>query len=265
MNKKMLFFDIDGTLFTEGNHFLPPSTPPALAKARENGHMLFINTGRPFFNILPNIREIGFDGYVCGCGTYIVCHDEVLLHHTIPNKTCREIVDVLRDCNVSAMFEATDGVFFDYTRPATGHLASLQARFGARDFDISSSWDNPDLEFDKFVVWSDERSDFKTFYEYITKEFQYIDRGNRFGEIVPKGYSKATGIRFLQDKFHIPLEDCFAFGDSNNDLPMLEYVKNSVAMGNSNPATLFDICSYTTKDILEDGIEHALRHFHLID
>lgn len=47
MEQKLLFFDIDGTLITEGNGArLPESTRIAVKKAREQGHLLFINTGR---------------------------------------------------------------------------------------------------------------------------------------------------------------------------------------------------------------------------
>lgn len=35
--------------------------------------------------------------------------------------------------------------------------------------------------------------------------------------------------------------------DSNNDLPMLTALTNSVAMGNASPATLFDKVSYVIK------------------
>lgn len=263
MSRKMLFFDIDGTLFTEGNHIMPDSVPKAIGRAQEKGHLLFVNTGRPYFNILDSIKQLGFDGFVCGCGTYITCNGEELVHYRVPTPKCREIVDLLRDCNIQALFEDTEGVYFDYTRPTTKYLSDLQARFGVQDFDISYSWDNPDLTFNKFVMWRTGRCDFQTFYDYITKDFQFIDRGNGFGEIVPKGYTKATGIQFLQEKFHIPLEDCYAFGDSTNDLPMLEYVPNSIAMGNSTPV-LFDLCSYTTKDIMDDGIQYAMEHFGLI-
>jgi hydroxymethylpyrimidine pyrophosphatase-like HAD family hydrolase len=44
---------------------------------------------------------------------------------------------------------------------------------------------------------------------------------------------------------------------------MLEYVKNSIAMGNGNPL-LFDLVSFVTKDIEDDGIDYALKHYKII-
>lgn len=62
MTPKMIFFDIDGTLIPEGDTVISQSTKNAIAKARANGHLTFINTGRTFFNIDPFILDLGFDG-----------------------------------------------------------------------------------------------------------------------------------------------------------------------------------------------------------
>ncbi|MCD2346700.1 HAD family hydrolase [Clostridium guangxiense] len=263
MNRKMIFFDIDGTIIDEDTHVIPKTTITAIRKARENGHLVFINTGRTLFNVTKEVREIGFDGYICGCGTCIYLNGQQLLKKSISHEKCVEIVKKLRQCNIQALLEGSDGAFFDETKEIFVELARLKSRFQKRGANIVKSWDEPDIVFDKFVIWKNENSDFEDFYSFITKDFDYIDRGGNFGEIVIKGYSKATGIKFLQDYFNIPLEDCYAIGDSTNDLPMLEYVPNSIAMGNST-SILFDLVSFVTKDIMNDGIEHALAYYNII-
>lgn len=263
MDKKMIFFDIDGTLINEKTNICPKSTIDAIKKAHENGHLTFINTGRTYFNLDEDMHSIGFDGYVCGCGSYIKYKDKLLLHTTISKDYCREIPQKLREFKIDALMEGLNEVYFDQKKIHTGDLALLKELFVSRGIDITNSWDDPELNFDKFVVWFNEESDKDSFFKYIEKDFDYIDRGNNLGEIVQKGYSKATGIQFLQKCFDIPLENCYAFGDSTNDLPMLEYVPNSIAMGNSTPV-LFDMVSFVTKDIEEDGIEYALEHFNII-
>ena len=71
MNKKIVFFDIDGTLLDESTGTIPESCKKALKLAQDNGHILIVNTGRPVSTIDTNITKIHFDGYICGCGTYI--------------------------------------------------------------------------------------------------------------------------------------------------------------------------------------------------
>ena len=46
INKKALFFDIDGTLFSEKLRQVPQSAVLALKKTMEKGNLTFINTGR---------------------------------------------------------------------------------------------------------------------------------------------------------------------------------------------------------------------------
>ena len=46
--RKLIFFDIDGTIVTEARdgRIIPDSTRTALRKLQQNGHLCFINTGR---------------------------------------------------------------------------------------------------------------------------------------------------------------------------------------------------------------------------
>ena len=123
MSRKIIFFDIDGTIITENTHIISQNTVKAIKRARSNGHLAFINTGRTFFNVTENIRNIGFDGYVCGCGTYIHYKGQTLLAKSIPHETCVEIVKKLRECKIDAVFESSNYDFYDQTKPPTGELA----------------------------------------------------------------------------------------------------------------------------------------------
>lgn len=72
MQPQLLFFDIDGTLLSNDTHQIPESALNAIAAAQKNGHLAFINTGRTFRTMPAFLKELGFDGFLCGCGTRIV-------------------------------------------------------------------------------------------------------------------------------------------------------------------------------------------------
>lgn len=93
--------------------------------------------------------------------------------------------------------------------------------------------------------------------------FTFIDRGDGFFEIVPKGYSKSTGIQFLADYFNVPIENTYAVGDSTNDLSMLKFAKIGIVMGNS-PENVTKYADYVTDSIMDNGIYNAMKHFNLI-
>ena len=98
----------------------------------------------------------------------------------------------------------------------------------------------------------------------LSEILDFIDREQGFYEIVPKGYSKATAIRYITDYLKIPMEDTVAIGDSNNDLPMLKYAHTSIAMGNSSKQVL-ETADYITTDVDKDGIWNALRWLGVLD
>ena len=97
---KAVFFDIDGTLTSEIDGSIPQSAITAIRKARANGNLMFLNTGRCIQNVEPRFQEVGFDGFVCGCGTDIYCGGKNLLHVTQSHEITMELLKAARDTNV---------------------------------------------------------------------------------------------------------------------------------------------------------------------
>lgn len=261
--KKAVFFDIDGTIVTEdGTLTIPESTREAIAKARENGHYTFVNSGRTLFNINEKVRSLGFDGLICGCGTYIEMNGEVLLYNALSQDFCRKIAEIIRTTGVTPVFEHKDGYFFDDFSPKNADLEDFLITFVEEGIPVDRRVEDEEFIFDKFVVWENPDCDMKLFRREIGKYFEIIDRGNGFYENVPLGFSKATAIEIILKKLGIPLENAYAIGDSANDLPMLRAVPNSIAMGGAE--TIYPYVSYITTPLMEDGIYNALEHFGLI-
>lgn len=264
MKPKLMFFDIDGTLLTEDTHIIPESTIEALKAAQDKGHLIFINTGRPFVSVDNFIKDLNFDGYICGCGTYIMYKDKVLLNKKLGQPLCKEIVKKLREYKIDAILEGHDELYYDKDENIRSkYLLSLKKRHKETNLYKDKDFDDENLHFDKLTIFGDEISNFPAFIEEFKNVFEFINRGKNFYELVPLGYSKASGIKFIEDYLNISHDDTYAFGDSTNDLSMLKYVKNSVAMGNSSKELLNQV-SFITKDIYDNGIKHALKHFHII-
>lgn len=261
LNKSILFFDIDGTILSEKTHIISSDTKQAIDAARKNGHLAFINTGRTLEALDQRILSLEFDGYVCGCGTYIMHGDRVLLNNLL-TKECKEsVLKDIKECKLEACLEGITTVYFDSNTTNT-RVCEFRESMKARNINLGT-FDDENIDFTKFTIRVHDDSDYSTFYERQKDSFTFIDRGDQFYEIVPKGFSKATGIQFLLDYFNMSLDQAYAFGDSTNDLPMLEYVPNSIAMGNADPS-LLPLVSFVTKDVDENGIRYALEHYKLI-
>lgn len=263
--KKIAFFDIDGTLTSEKDGAIPMSAANAIRAARANGNLMFLNTGRCFQNIEERFRAVGFDGYVCGCGTDIYCGETRLLHIVQSHDVTMALLRAAREADIDILFESSGAVAFDLSR-AIKHPAAIAQyeAFRRRGYDMPRDLEASEFVCDKFVVWYENESQLSLFRETSDALFSCIDRGGTFREFVPIGYSKATGLLTVLAHCKIPLENAYAFGDSSNDVPMLSCVKNSVAMGNASPESLKERVSFVTKRASEDGIAFALKRFGFI-
>ena len=110
----LLFFDIDGTLITlDKRHVMPESTKKALKRAKEKGHKIFINTGRVKTAIDKHLLQFGFDGLVCGCGTYIEYEGKEIYHQRISKDKCVEYAGKLHHYGFETLYEEKDRLFID--------------------------------------------------------------------------------------------------------------------------------------------------------
>ena len=78
------------------------------------------------------------------------------------------------------------------------------------------------------------------------------------GELLNKKFDKGRGVRLVAEHFGLGMEDTIGFGDSMNDLEMIETVGTSVCMENGAEAlkNISDIiCPPVDKDGLAKGFE----------
>lgn len=263
----IIFFDIDGTLIGGGSQLMSESTKKAIRIARENGHICMINTGRTRKLVGPEITEqVEFDGYLFGCGTMAVYRNQVLMHHRLPMELSRRILDGLERYEIDAIMEGAEDNYCKepeemHTEVFRKYISHYKEAF---EWDFYAGIELAPGRFDKFFAYVDDPGKMEAFRAEFEEELDFIDRENGYYEVVPKGYSKATAIRFMADALRIPLEDTVAIGDSNNDLPMLEFANTCIAMGNSSKAVL-EMADYVTTDVMEDGIWNALKWLGVLD
>ena len=77
-------------------------------------------------------------------------------------------------------------------------------------------------------------------------------------DITPRGWDKAAGVRELARELGVTLEEVATFGDSENDLPMISAVPNSVAVANAS-ADVVRAARWHIGPAREDSVAVALE------
>ncbi len=263
MERKLIFFDIDGTLVDFEDRSIPASAVEAVRRARAAGHLLYINSGRPYDGVDPRVKAMGFDGYICGCGVYIREGDQVLFHQKLDKAVQLQFVELVRRFDLQVMYEGAHAVYFDLSRPLEPFVQFEKAYYASMGLDTDSDPAGPEAESDKFVVWRRADTDLAAFCEAVSAWFDVIEREGALLEMVPHGCSKGRAMALLLERHGLTREDCIAIGDSTNDLPMLEAAGVSVAMANGDPR-IFDKVCFVTDSVREDGIAKALIRLGLL-
>lgn len=261
--KKLIFFDIDGTLIDEKTKIMLDSTREAIRIARANGHICMINTGRTKRLVGKGITDlVEFDGLLMGCGTMVEYRGDVLFHKTLSYELSVRIMEALKRYRIDALLEGREENFSDSIENMHWESFKRFARgYAGRNYDTFA---NAPGRYDKVFAYTDETAAMEAFRQEFAEELDFIVRENDFREIVPKGYSKATAMEFIAKKLNIPMENTVAIGDSNNDLPMLKCAHTSIAMGNSTEEVL-KTADYITTDVNDDGIWNALKWLGVLD
>ena len=258
VEKKIVFFDLDGTLLNEDKIVLE-STKQALRALQEKGVYTVISTGRAPLMFDWLCRELAIDSFVSMNGQHVIHEGEELFSNPID-------ADILHDL---ATYARKQGHGLSYSNHLAFAVSEENHPF------IQPSINGLKLEFPpanfefylqnsvhQVQVYCESRDAGQYMNRYA--DFTFIQWGEYAFDMLPEGASKAVGIRKLLEKLGIPRENSYAFGDGRNDIEMLEYVGTGVAMDNAVPE-LKDIADHVTTSCSEDGILDGLLHIGLLE
>ncbi len=254
---KILFFDVDGTLYNN-DKVIPKSAKEALLTARRNGHELAIATGRAPFMIEEILNELAIDTYVAFNGQYVVYKGEVIFTDGVSQETLKRVIDFGVSRNEAV-------VFLDDLQM----IASASGNFAVEESLATLKYPYPKIDEHYYIknpvyqtlIFTNEQGE-----QSYRKEFPdlQIVRWHPYScDLLPKGGSKARGIQKIMAAADIELDKVVAFGDGLNDVEMLSYVPASVAMGNGHLAAK-EVASMVTEHVDQDGLMNAMKQLKLI-
>lgn len=257
MSYKIVFFDLDGTLFNEEKQ-IPADAAEAVRTLKERGVEPVIATGRAPYFFLPVLESLGIDSYVSLNGAYVVYQGKPLLKRPIPRTNLEKLVALAGSNRHSLVFEGGEAYFTDTEAHPFVEEAISSLRVAMPGFD-PVCWHNEDI----YQVFLHCESHEEHLYEQLLTELKMVRWHAKAMDVLPADGSKALGIDMLLRHLNLRSDQAVAFGDGLNDKEMLKHVGLGIAMGNSHPE-LLPFADYVTAHVDEGGVVQGLRHAGLL-
>ncbi|OZU90465.1 hydrolase Cof [Virgibacillus indicus] len=257
MNRKIVFFDIDGTILNEKKQ-IPASAKQAITKLQENGAYVAIATGRAPFMFETIRKELGIESYVSYNGQYVVFEGEVVYNNPLGQEELTKLYQQSSENNFPMVFMTEDHMW-----ASVADHPYITESFGSLKFNYPKV--NPNLKNDNKIyqalLFCEKESEEKIAAQH--NSFRFVRWHDLSCDVLPGGGSKAVGVEKLIEASGLNITDSFAFGDGLNDMEMIEEVGTGIAMGNA-VSELKSIADYVTDDVGNDGILKGLKHLKLI-
>lgn len=250
MTPYVFFLDIDDTILY--NNKISDRVRNAVKNARERGHFVYINTGRGPAYLDETIRSLPVDGYVCGCGSYIMGKGTVLYQTDYPiDALIRWMRRLSKDGDPGILVEGVT-YMFRYRNSFWNPLNNWICSDSVEDF-----YDY--LKTDHVVKANIADNITPALLPELEKDFYVIHHPTeRYTECCPKGCSKASGMQRVMDLLGIPRNRSVAIGDSENDLDMIRNAGIGIAMGQAKPE-IKKQAHRVTASVIEDGAAIAIE------
>ncbi|SER34490.1 Cof subfamily of IIB subfamily of haloacid dehalogenase superfamily/HAD-superfamily hydrolase, subfamily IIB [Gracilibacillus ureilyticus] len=279
MDQKVIFLDVDGTLANDSG-IIPDSAYNAINLARENGHLIFLSTGRSKAELFDHILEIGFDGIIGAAGGYIEVENEVIFHQFVEREAIEHLVRFFNHHNVDYYLESNGGLFA--SENCKLRIEEIINRTIAERPDLKEEMEQGLRPFQQVLKDNENliREDINKIsflgsdlpFEFIQKEFESKFEvipstvpifGENSGELSIKGINKAIAIERVLKYLKKNRTDTFAYGDGLNDLEMLAFVQHGIAMGNAR-SELKEIADDITFTPDQNGLFQSFKKYGLI-
>lgn len=266
---RLIALDMDGTLLTP-DHQISPAVREAIRKARAQGIIVVLASGRPYIGIKKYVAELGLNIP----GQYCISYNGGLVQRAEDGSCVAEVTLGHSDYLKFEQLARQLGVHFqalDKTHLYTpnndisqytvheGYLTGIPLRYRAAvEMD-------PTLRFPKLMMVDEPAlldQAIRQMPAEITEHYTLLKSAPYYLEILHKQVNKGEAVRLLAEQLGFSPEEVMAVGDQENDLAMLSYAGYGVAMGNAIDSVKQQ-ARYQTATNAEDGVALAIERWAL--
>ena len=261
MKHKIVFFDMDGTLYQTENDIIQESALDAIQTLREKGYIVCAATGRPLNQMKLILERVQFDYYVLINGSYILDQNfQEIGSYPISDNNVKDLVQFSKDNKTGLMFHFGDATYIYNDFYPMYYFCKYCNVLDSLFYDPSQSYHLRHSAYNA-VVLTKNKTLVDTFME------QHPDLRNDLINVKTDGFcfdifnvdnDKSKGIEMILEKEGLEWKDAICFGDSTNDIHMLKKAGIGVAMGNASDYVK-SYADFSTTSTYDNGIYNAIK------
>ena len=264
MNLKLIALDIDGTL-TDDHKKITPNTRDTLLEIQEKGVRLVLASARPTPGLYETAEVMRLEKHqgilMAYNGGKIVqaSNGEILSEIHMDEEKTRELLRFLETLPVTVILD--DGAQF-YVTDEQGYKVEYECKNNHMECTkVGNLADFLHFSPIKLLLSVDPSNIFEiqnTIAAHLDDNLIVVRTAPFYLEIIPAEINKGKGLSDICTHMGIDLADTAAFGDSENDIPMLQAAALGIAMGNAETAVK-NAADRITLSNNEDGIAYAIH------
>lgn len=261
MSVRAIAFDLDDTLLRD-DRSISPYTISVLHRAAEKGILIIPASGRTSSSMRHLVDSLGCASYYACCnGAEVRTPDHaIVMQELLPTALAREI----------AAWATRHGVY-GQTYDETRFYFNKHGKY-AEDYKVASTLEGVCV------------GDLEAFITQPTAKMLFMDDTARIAELLreaqgiwgdvtsltcskpyflevnPQRATKGNALRWIADRHGLSMEDFIAFGDSLNDLSMLEAAGRGIAMANAREDVKARV-AFTCRSNQEDGVARYIEEY----
>ncbi|MGB8001831.1 MAG: Cof-type HAD-IIB family hydrolase [Anaerobacillus sp.] len=267
---KLLALDIDGTLL-RSNHKIDKETKEAISYVKEKGVYVTLTTSRNFASAKKISKAVKLDDAILVTHSGAFIADQVkdpIFEERISRNDVTEIVRLLEefDCHIRIIHER----LAVGNRVKQNHYLSAKMTLGIGDplfypvnfvESLSEYLQQNELsppKIDAHFFNEKEREQARVLLEERIPSISIVRSTKCNFGIIPKGVSKAKGLRVLGEKLGISVDQMVVIGDADCDAEMIRQAGLGVAMGNAT-YELQRLADWVTRSNDQQGVSYMVK------
>ncbi len=235
----MFFCDVDGTILPHGQHTISESFFAVVHEARAAGFLICISSGRFHRSLLPLFAPVAQEVVFSASNGCMILYQgrQLMPNHSILPQDARMITETLENWGAIPMLSGIQAIHLPRSAWEQQKEKGYLAKGYTQTFDAFSDVQDTILQITA-VCKQDKQEILRRSRELWENRYLVVTTGKELFDICPT--SKGESLLSIADYFSVPRSSTYAFGDDENDIPMLRsagkgYImhtaRDSVAVG----------------------------------